>query len=545
MSMKFCKMMEEKGGVPRFIGRSIKGGMGMRKICSVLLALSLLFSFALAEDLAGSWRFIGGGELLGDGFELYADGTGQLLYTEDYAVFPSRHFYAQDDHFTWQVQGDTLYLSFEDGREWNYPIHMEGDVLAVESLDTDGSGGYERYDEGALAAWTDAAADSPLRTALRDYLRDALEKELDARNLRSYEIFIKPLEAGYSLELNAWVEPIDWELTLTVTPDAITAGYNPAWAWMPGVDADHHACAWPVDTGFYAVVDELVAKIRADAQSAQEENERVRELNGTEERWKPNKYYPVYQGPGKSYGRSGGGKGKVSTNDVITTYGRWRGWLLISYEISAGHHRFGWISEADVRPGAFEPYAELPFTKTSGDMDYRLGVLTEKYALTDDPGRTNSAVVTLSAGSSVHCLGVYDAWMLVEGFAKGKLAMGFVPAGIVDREHGYVLGAERSIDRPVTYTKDEINAAMDVVEQALYADWPGTHLLNMKYDEIRSNEEADWYADEGMQCMILYCDLNDIGLHDYEIGGEVTRDYEFVVRRVPDGNWELCNWGYR
>ena len=114
----------------------------MRKICSVLLALSLLFSFALAEDLAGSWRFIGGGELLGDGFELYADGTGQLLYTEDYAVFPSRHFYAQDDHFTWQVQGDTLYLSFEDGREWNYPIHMEGDVLAVESLDTDGSGGF-------------------------------------------------------------------------------------------------------------------------------------------------------------------------------------------------------------------------------------------------------------------------------------------------------------------------------------------------------------------------------------------------------------------
>lgn len=538
-------MMEEKGRVLRFMGRSTMGGEGMRKICSALLALILLFSSAMAEELAGSWRFTGGGELLGEGFELYADGTGQLLYTEDYAVFPSRHFYAQDGNFTWQVQGDTLYLSFEDGREWNYPIHMEGDVLAVESLDTDGSGGYERYDEAAIAAWVKTAEPSPLRTALRDYLRDALEKELDARNLRSYEIFIKPLETGYSLELNAWVEPIDWVLTLTVMPDTLTATYDPAWGWMPGVDEDRHACSWPADTDFYAVVDELVTKIRADAQAAQEENERVRELAGTEERWTPNKYYPVYQGPGKSYGRSGGGKGKVSTNGVIIPYGQWQGWLLISYEISAGHHRFGWISEADVGPGAFAGYAELPFTKASGDMDYRLGVLTEAYPLTDDPGRTNSAVVTLAAGSSVHCLGAYGDWMLVEGFSGGKLAMGFVPTEIVDREHGYILGAERIIDRPVTYTKEEINAAMDVVEQAIYADWPGTHLLNMKYDEIRSNEEADWYADEGMQCMILYCDLNHIGLYDYEIGGAVAGDYEYVVRRVPGGEWELCNWGYR
>ena len=269
------------------------------------------------------------------------------------------------------------------------------------------------------------------------------------------------------------------------------------------------------------------------------------EMTGTEERWTPNKYYPVYQGPGKSYGRSGSGKGKVSTNGVIIPYGQWQGWLLISYEISAGHHRFGWISEADVGPGAFAGYGDLPFTKASGDMDYRLGVLTKRYPLTDDPGRTNSAVVTLPAGSSVHCLGAYGDWMLVEGFSGGKLAMGFVPTEIVDREHGYILGAERIIDRPVTYTKEEINVAMEVVEQAIYADWPGTHLLNMKYDEIRSNEEADWYADEGMQCMILYCDLNHIGLYDYEIGGAVAGDYEYVVRRVPGGEWELCNWGYR
>ena len=85
MSMKFCKMMEEKGGVPRFIGRSTKGGMGMRKICSVLLALSLLFSFALAEDLAGSWRFIGGGELLAIGFSGRAVGRAKQRLLDEVA----------------------------------------------------------------------------------------------------------------------------------------------------------------------------------------------------------------------------------------------------------------------------------------------------------------------------------------------------------------------------------------------------------------------------------------------------------------------------
>ena len=48
-----------------------------------------------------------------------------------------------------------------------------------------------------------------------------------------------------------------------------------------------------------------------------------------------------------------------------------------------------------------------------------------------------------------------------------------------------------------------------------------------------------------MQCMILFADLNDIGLYDYEISGEVADNYEFMLRRVPDGDWELCNWGYR
>ena len=46
-------MMEEKARLLRYIGRSAKGGKGMRKICSVLLALILLFSSALAEDLTG------------------------------------------------------------------------------------------------------------------------------------------------------------------------------------------------------------------------------------------------------------------------------------------------------------------------------------------------------------------------------------------------------------------------------------------------------------------------------------------------------------
>lgn len=280
------------------------------------------------------------------------------------------------------------------------------------------------------------------------------------------------------------------------------------------------------------------------AAAAAQEDASVKTLPSREERWTPGKYYPVYQGPGKAYGRAGNGKAKVFTGAPFTSYGKWKGWLLISYEISAGHHRFGWLRESDVGSDAFAGHEQLPFTMDEEGIDYHVGVLTRGTALTDDPSRTNAPISagSMVAGNSVHCLGLYEDWMLVEGYAYGKLAMGFVPAGIVDQQHGYTADARREIGHAVTYTEAEINAAMDVVEQAIRDDWPGTRLMALRYDEKRSNEEADWYAEEGMQCMILYSDLNAMALEDYEIGGS---DYEFVVRRLPGEAWELCNWGYR
>ena len=86
----------------------------MKKLFLVLLIFMLFvlcsLSAGLAEnvtesELVGVWQFIGGGEVMGDGFQLNADGTGQGLgadYTEGYP----KHLQATGTIFRWRVEDD-------------------------------------------------------------------------------------------------------------------------------------------------------------------------------------------------------------------------------------------------------------------------------------------------------------------------------------------------------------------------------------------------------------------------------------------------------
>ena len=78
------------------------------------------------------------------------------------------------------------------------------------------------------------------------------------------------------------------------------------------------------------------------------------------------KTYEVYRGPGQNYGRSANGKASVSTNDTIMVYGVRGGWMLISYSISGGHTRYGWISTAGLPASMFEYCPELIFPGDDG-----------------------------------------------------------------------------------------------------------------------------------------------------------------------------------
>ncbi|MBR6955177.1 MAG: hypothetical protein IKH77_09130, partial [Clostridia bacterium] len=85
-------------------------------LCLVALILMLLSSTALAagsgealitdtlrqagiteSDLIGAWQFVGGGELMGFGFRLNADGTGQSLDSEDMEHCPPKHLHETGD----------------------------------------------------------------------------------------------------------------------------------------------------------------------------------------------------------------------------------------------------------------------------------------------------------------------------------------------------------------------------------------------------------------------------------------------------------------
>ena len=532
----------------------------MRKRIFALLAVLFCLSglVAAAEkvqpDLTGTWRFNGGGELLGYGFALQADGTGRFLESEDWAVFPQRHLHETGEApFAWQLaQGEEaglrLQLTFADGHTAVYPVQLENDELSVTEDDPEflGGGGYERYDEDALRAWLDTAEQTPLTNALLEYLDDKIETRLADLGLRSPEIRVYPAGNGYVLRLNAVVNDIVWTVETEMDAEGTRVVWNPLNPSSAAPEAEGGHAVWGPDVPLQGVLQSAVDSARqavTEAERAKKPAE-MPVLTGQKTQWKNGKAYPVYQGPGKSYGRGANGRAKVATAEPFYVYGTWRGYLLISYQITPGHHRFGWILASDIPAGRQEGFEPLPFAADSAETDYRLGVTLLPFSMTDDPDYTRADVALLPAGSSVHCLALYGDWMLVEGFANGRLSMGFVPADIVDREHGYAKDAEYRIDAPGTYSQADIRQAMDTVSRAIEDSWRGTHLLRIRYTEEESADPDAWWQREDKEGMKLLADLNDIGLYDYEISGEVASDYGFILYREPGGAWEIGNWGY-
>ena len=116
----------------------------------------------------------------------------------------------------------------------------------------------------------------------------------------------------------------------------------------------------------------------------------ITELQAVKGRFTQNKKYNVFQGPGAEYGRSGGGKGAVSTNGPIYCYGTWNRYLLIEYEISKDKHRFGWIPLVYLPSDQADDCKALDLSKDNGMYTY--DVLTQDAVLTDDPFYSHNAV---------------------------------------------------------------------------------------------------------------------------------------------------------
>ena len=127
--------------------------------------------------------------------------------------------------------------------------------------------------------------------------------------------------------------------------------------------------------------------------------------------------YDVYSGPGEEYVRGGNGKAMVSTNDWIQVFGEERGWILIQYNISNGHMRFGYI-----------PAISLPRNARVSPFNFNhIPSMTTRYVqLTDDPLNSQAVLYSIPAGARVDWLSVMGNWAYVE-YRGDWPVRGFIP----------------------------------------------------------------------------------------------------------------------
>ena len=151
-------------------------------------------------------------------------------------------------------------------------------------------------------------------------------------------------------------------------------------------------------------------------------------LTAKEIKFSGGRNYPVYLGPGENYMRSGNGKGTVSTNDWIQVFGKYNGYIMIQYDISAERFRIGWIEAKALPSGAKVPELNLLLPEDYGEV-------IDKCVLTDDPFNSESPIATLKPGTPI-CEIVYNmgGWSYIRVTIDGKDVCGFVPSDCIS--HG-------------------------------------------------------------------------------------------------------------
>lgn len=142
-------------------------------------------------------------------------------------------------------------------------------------------------------------------------------------------------------------------------------------------------------------------------------------LQANKVRFQQGQKYPVYQGPGEKYGRSGNGKASVSTNDWIQVFGEENGWLMIQYDITSSRMRIGWIKPEMIPQGAsIQPLSFMPVQTA----------VTRSSSITDDPLFSKSAIASVSEGAMVQWLGSMGEYAYIEFYASGFPLRGFILA---------------------------------------------------------------------------------------------------------------------
>ena len=96
------------------------------------------------------------------------------------------------------------------------------------------------------------------------------------------------------------------------------------------------------------------------------------------------------------------------------------------------------------------------------------------------------------------------------------------------------------------FSKREVAAAMDEVEQFFRKEYDGCKLLRLEYDEEKTLKEAyAWSENYGAEAIVLESDfqVDDSGRTVTLEPGETYRNYNWILTKTAFG-WELRTWGY-
>ena len=115
---------------------------------------------------------------------------------------------------------------------------------------------------------------------------------------------------------------------------------------------------------------------------------------------------------------------------------------------------------------------------------------------------------------------------------------------------GDVSNVERvMVEESVCYSREEIHAAMDVVEAYFRKEFDGCKLKNLRYEEGEKylGEQAQWARQYGEEEAIVF--LSDF--HVSKFGGDGSLNpnenyinWKWVLTRSDGGSWTLRTWGY-
>ncbi|MBQ2930864.1 MAG: hypothetical protein IJD99_11675 [Clostridia bacterium] len=547
-----------------------------RMISLIFLACLLTVSAALGEDalwpqpytgdMAGTWGFAGGAEEHGDGFRLNPDGTGVCLEIIDYEQVPPQ--YRELEYtFTWRVERTSektyLHETYADGRQVTCEIETWGDARIHIPNHISGGFYYPVLDSEARAYLAGKAEHSAFDGVMMNYLDGSITGKIEAATgLRVGEIHLQKEQGAWQIVFGVWDDARDMEVRFLLREDewrvsASDAGwlwgdFDLGQSWPAARDGEDPYARLPGILESYLTW-EVLPQPTKEPQPTEEPQPQapvIPELTAQLGTFTRKQRYAVYEaivgGDDVPNPRAGNGKAVVSTNGDIEVYALWKGHLLIGYAINDDRHRIGWIDGA-IPVTTQEDIPELPYNRLPEENVY--GVVHESAVLTDDPLYSQSSIVTMKRGTSVHVLARLDEWYLVQGYVGNDLRMGFLHQDKVDLDHGYAADPEWTIGLNTRYTERDVQDAFDALAQCIYQNWPGTGLAAVRYDEDDADEAYSgnpWWTDDTgtKEGILLLADLSSMELHDYEIAGTYAKDYLFILYREPGGEWVVANWGY-